>query len=61
MTFKYTSIPDVQIKNLNDAGHNIHKYSYTGIYTNVEDPSEKVYSYEFNLYNSAEEQVASSG
>jgi hypothetical protein len=54
MSFKYTSIPFVGIKNL-ESGNNIHRYSYTGSYTNREDPSEKVYSYEFNLYNSAGE------
>jgi hypothetical protein len=60
MTFKYTATPNISIRGLT-TGHNIHKYSYTGMYENTFDPSEKVYSYEFNLYNSANEIVANSG
>jgi hypothetical protein len=40
---------------------NRHLYTYTGSYTNSSDASEKVYSYEFNLYNDANVLVATSG
>ena len=61
-TFKFTSNPTaVKIQNLTDSGSNIHVYSYTGVYINNDDPSEKVYSYEFNLYDNTNNLVATSG
>ena len=62
MTFKYSSTPtNISIKDLDHSQRNIHKYTYTGVYQNSKDPNEKVYLYEFNLYNSANEIVATSG
>jgi hypothetical protein len=58
--FKFTKEPTVTIKNLNTEQNNIHFYEYSGIYEN-EDQSEKVYSYEFNLYDSLNKLIASSG
>ena len=61
-TFKFTSSPTVTIQNLtNGATPNIHKYDYTGYYTNPGDASEKVYSYQFDLYDIQGVLVASSG
>ena len=55
-TFKYTSIPSVSIQGLNTHGAtNINTYEYTGSYINAEDPSEKVYSYWFNIYELGKE------
>ena len=50
-TFKYSykSIPIILQLNGNGA-INTNIYEYTGQYTNNEDPSEKVYSYWFNIY-----------
>ena len=58
--FKFTKKPIVTIKNLDAEQHNIHFYEYNGVYEN-EDQSEKVYSYEFNLYDSLNKLIASSG
>lgn len=61
-TFKFTSSPTVTIQNLTTgATPNIHKYDYTGYYTNPGDASEKVYSYQFDLYDIQGVLVASSG
>lgn len=60
-TFKYTAMPSLSIQKLDDSKENIHFYNYTGVYTNTGDPSEKVYSYEFKLYNSSNKLVATSG
>ena len=46
---KFTDKPDVTIENLN-GDTNVAQYSYTGIYKNL-DMSEKVYSYEFNIFD----------
>lgn len=58
--FKFTKEPTVTIKNLDAEQNNIHFYEYNGVYEN-EDQSEKVYSYEFNLYDSLNKLIASSG
>lgn len=58
--FKFTKEPTVTIKNLDTEQNNIHFYEYNGVYEN-EDQSEKVYSYEFNLYDSLNKLIASSG
>lgn len=58
--FKFTKEPTVTIKNLDTTQNNIHFYEYSGVYEN-EDQSEKVYSYEFNLYDSLNKLIASSG
>ena len=50
-TFKYTSATTPIILTLQDSGViNTNIYEYTGQYTNTQDPSEKVYSYWFNIY-----------
>jgi hypothetical protein len=59
-TFKFTNEPEVIIKDLSKTENNIHCNKYTGSYTNS-DSSEKVYSYEFNLYDSSGALVVSSG
>lgn len=50
-TFKYTSQPSLIIKDL-EGGIKINTniYNYTGVYENTLDPSEKVYSYWFNIF-----------
>lgn len=50
-TFKYTSQPSLIIKDL-EGGIKINTniYNYTGVYENALDPSEKVYSYWFNVF-----------
>lgn len=57
---KHTSEPTVEIQNMNE-GNQQHRYTYTGIYINTEDITEKVYSYCFNLYNENNELVVTSG
>ena len=59
-TFKFTSRPEVTIQQLDTSSSNIHFYNYTGHYYNS-DRSEKVYSYEFNLFDGSNKLVASSG
>ena len=50
-TFKYTDATTPIILKLQDSGViNTNIYEYTGQYTNMKDPSEKVYSYWFNIY-----------
>ena len=60
--FKYTSMPEVSIKGLSHGTSlNTHSYDYTGFYSNKNDPAEKVYSYEFKIYDASETVIASSG
>lgn len=60
---KYTAEPTVTIDNLsNDSGKiNTHRYNYIGCYRQEKDTSEKVYSYEFNLYDSDLNLIQTSG
>lgn len=44
---KCTAKPEIKIQGLDLKNSNIHRYDYTGYYSNLEDPSEKVYSYRF--------------
>ena len=60
-SFKYTSEPIVYIQNLEVSNINRHLYNYTGVYENPDDPSEKVYSYRFDLYNDMNILVTTSG
>ena len=46
---KCTARPTLIIKGLDLKDSNIHKYNYTGFYSNQKDPTEKVYSYQFIL------------
>lgn len=47
---KYTHQPQISVKNLISGELNLHQYKYQGLYLN-EDISEKVYQYQFNLFN----------
>lgn len=61
---KYTAEPRVEIDGLSKERGNInsHRYSYVGKYTsNSEDPAEKVYSYQFNLYDTNKQLLQTSG
>lgn len=60
-TFKFTSVPQVTIQNLSEVMPTVHFYTYTGQYDNALDSSEKVYSYEFNLYDANKKLIATSG
>lgn len=60
-TFKFTAKPAVTIENLQLNEINSHTFDYTGKYSNTNDPSEKVYSYCFELYDRANNLLASSG
>lgn len=59
-TFKFTYAPRVSIQNLALDKPNTHIYNYTGVYSN-DDASEKIYSYEFFLHDSANNLIATSG
>ena len=48
--FKFTTLPEVYVENLNSSNVNVHLDNYIGVYKNL-DQSERVYSYQFNLYN----------
>lgn len=48
---KYTARPTVAIVGLNGYQPNLHSISYTGIYSNLADPSEKSHQYRFTLYD----------
>jgi hypothetical protein len=63
---KYTAKPDVYIStNASDRLEkgiiNMHSYDYTGHYKQTGDITERVYSYQFDVYNSKNELIASSG
>ena len=57
---KFTGSTKAIIKELEENNQR-HLYTYTGVYTHTEDITEKAYSYRFNLYNSRNELVATSG
>lgn len=57
---KYTSNPSVSIEGLQEGKANNHIYNYFGVYKNS-DLTESVYSYKFDLYNSKNEIILSSG
>lgn len=57
---KFTGPTRAIIKELEESNQR-HLYTYTGVYTHVEDITEKAYSYRFNLYNSHNELIATSG
>lgn len=58
---KCTGQPDVEIKGLLKNASNKNVYEYVGTYLQIHDMSEKVYSYEFNLYDEFDNIVATSG
>lgn len=58
---KCTSYPTVSIVGLDEFGTNVDTTAYTGLYTNVQDSSEKCYQYKFTLYDSVGEVVETTG
>lgn len=59
---KYTKKPDVYIEGLTIGQVNSHQYQYNGFYSQKnKDTTETVYSYIFNVYNSDNEIIATSG
>ena len=58
---KYTAKPRVEIVGLSGTTTNINMTEYVGAYHNIEDSSEKVYQYNFTLFNSANEELETSG
>lgn len=61
--FKYTTEPVVTIDGLTKTrgNINIHRYNYIGKYINSGDRLEKVYSYQFNLYDTNKQIIQTSG
>ena len=61
-SIKYTTKPELSIMNLDSALINSHKYNYTGIYSQQgKDITEKVYSYQFDVYDELESLYYTSG
>ena len=59
---KYTYKPDVFINGLSEKEVNMHQYKYTGVYSQLEkDVTEKVYSYQFDIYDINNNLVKTSG
>lgn len=51
---KYTAKPTLIINGLDLNGINSPLLQYTGVYENLKDPSEKLYSYEFKLFSNGD-------
>jgi hypothetical protein len=49
------------IKGLDENSSNKNTYEYTGVYLQEHDMSEKIYSYEFNLYDDSNNIIATTG
>ena len=58
---KYSAEPTLYIKGLDENGSNKNTYEYTGVYLQEHDMSEKIYSYEFNLYDDSNNIIATTG
>lgn len=58
---KYTGFPIVEILDLERLNSNFHLYDYVGSYTQEIDPSEKLYSSRFYIYNQSGEIIKDSG
>lgn len=59
---KYTIKPNLSISNLSSGSVNMHYYYYEGKYSQKDgDTTERVYSYQFNLYNENNELIETSG
>lgn len=58
---KYTAKPTVEISDFSLNEMNSGQAQYIGIYSNENDPSERVYQYRFNLFTKSDELVESSG
>lgn len=59
---KYTSKPELRINSLSNSALNMHEYTYTGFYSQQgKDSTERVLSYEFNVYDAYGNLFATSG
>ena len=59
---KYTAKPNLSINSLVAGQINSHQYHYTGFYSQKDkDPTESVYSYRFDVYDSDNNIIATSG
>lgn len=59
---KYTTKPDIHINDFERGFINIHKYKYTGFYSQKDkDITERVYTYRFDVYDSMNNIIATSG
>ena len=58
---KCTAQPVVSILGLDEYSSNVDITSYTGFYSNINDPSEKCYQYKFTLYDSNGEILDTTG
>lgn len=59
---KYTVMPQISIKNLEFGKINTHNYQYTGVYSQeYGDPSEKMYSSRFKMYDDNDNLIEDSG
>lgn len=57
---KCTSAPTVEISDFSLDTTNVNQTQYIGIYKNIDDPTEKVYQYRFNLYTKDDQLVETS-
>lgn len=57
---KCTSEPTVEISDFSLDTTNVNQTQYIGIYKNIDDPTEKVYQYRFNLYTKDDQLVETS-
>lgn len=58
---KFTAEPQLTISGLSESATNANVGNFIGVYSNTQDPSEKVYQYKFTLYNAKGEEVETSG
>lgn len=58
---KYTALPEIKIVGLNDTTSNLHIYDYVGAYTQITDPTEKLYSSRLRLYDSKNNIIEDTG
>lgn len=58
---KYTAEPEVRIGDLVAGERNAHEYVYNGYYKQEKDPTEKVYSYNFKIYDADNNIVEETG
>ena len=59
-TTKYTSLPNVYIKDMKDDDINMYRKSYIGVFEPTEDKSERPYSYIFNIYDRRDRKLVES-
>lgn len=58
---KYTAAPSINISGFNPAITNLHTGELVGTYSNVTDPSEKVYRYKFSIFENFGPEIETSG